>query len=634
AHELVSLGSEDINGRLAAEPEAHIARSVFTRNLLAPPLLPMFTQANKTPRNTHSSTGQPPADTSIQQAASEACPGQVVFEWSADRDKTLAKIIQQFTGNWPLITESFNHAYSLYGSRAITSRICFERWAAIKDDYSLDRTVVQTGFDEPEYGPRRHNNWSKQLHVRPSTTPLSAMQLANSIVSHSEAYKVVSESKTKRETAAKPATVPPREIKPLPADQKVPTPAELSKAKFENDRRIQQLFMEQRQATAAATASALVMHQQQNRAFPQQLPNIHLGRQIAALQAILASGRGIQRPLTPAQTRIIQQQLQNLQNIQMVQQQQQQQTPQQQQLQMQLMQALQQQQQAHAQAQAQTQLNANQSAVPGQAGALPMQANGAAAGAALAASLGVNGASNLRLTQEQIQQILQARAANGVRPNITPALAAMLNARAQLANSANANARIQGMPRPLNVASAAIAAANMLPPHQRQMLLQQLAQQQAQQQQQQQQQAQQQHMPMNQQQGQMPRPAMNSPGSQQQQQLQSQQPLSSLPTPSQPGQSNMLQQQQQHQDQQSVATPTTPALGTHNVTMSPAPIEATAPLLASPSAASDQGMALMQQSNSTVGTPVIGTPQSAAQIQANAQAYMMAQQAMQFKHIQ
>ncbi|KAJ1886416.1 hypothetical protein LPJ66_009643 [Kickxella alabastrina] len=150
------------------------------------------------------------------------------------------------------------------------------------------------------------------------------------------------------------------------------------------------------------------------------------------------------------------------------------------------------------------------------------------------------------------------------------------------------------------------------------------------------------------QQGQMPRPAMNAPGSQQQQllqqqaqtptlqqqQLQSQQPLSLLPTPSQPGQSNMLQQQQQHQDQQSVATPTTPALGTHNVTMSPAPIEATAPLLASPSAASDQGMLLMQQSNSIVGTPVIGTPQSAAQIQANAQAYMMAQQAMQFKHIQ
>ncbi|KAJ1816977.1 chromatin modification- protein VID21, partial [Coemansia sp. RSA 2598] len=314
-HELVSFGNDDASNKAVADSDTGGTRSIFTRNFLAPPMLPMFTQANKTPRNTHSSTGQPQADTAIQQATSEACPGQVVFEWSPERDKMLAKIIQQFTGNWPLITETLNHAFSLYGSRAITPRICYERWAILKDEISLDRSVVQTGFDDPEYGPRKVHSWSKQLSVRPSTAPLSAMQLATSIVSHSEMLKLVGESKTKRETATKPAPVPPREIKPLAADQKVPTPAELSKNKFEHDRRIQQLFMEQRQATAAATASALAMHQ--HRALPPQIQNLQITRQIATLQAVLAGGRSIQRPLTPAQTRLIQQQLQNLQQLQL-----------------------------------------------------------------------------------------------------------------------------------------------------------------------------------------------------------------------------------------------------------------------------------------------------------------------------
>ncbi|KAJ1718782.1 chromatin modification- protein VID21, partial [Coemansia erecta] len=283
--DLVSFGGDDTGSLPAMESDGPGARSIFTRNFLAPPLLPMFTQANKNPRMTHSTTGQPPADTPIQQATSEACPGQVVFEWSPDRDKMLAKIIQQFTGNWPLITETFNHVFSLYGSRAITSRLCFERWAIIKEDYSLDRTVVQTGFDEPEYGVRKSNGWSKQLTVGPNLQPLSAMQLATSIVSHSEVFKLVSSSKSKRESASKPTSVPPREIKPLAADQKVPTPAELSRTKYDQDRRLQQLLLEQRQATAAATASALAM--QQNRAFSPQVQILHINRQIATLQALL-----------------------------------------------------------------------------------------------------------------------------------------------------------------------------------------------------------------------------------------------------------------------------------------------------------------------------------------------------------
>ncbi|KAJ2852931.1 chromatin modification- protein VID21, partial [Coemansia erecta] len=459
-HELVSFGNDDTSSKAAVDPDSNVTRSIFTRNFLAPPMLPMFTQANKAPRNIHSSTGQPQADTAIQQATSEACPGQVVFEWSPEKDKMLAKIIQQFTGNWPLITDTFNHAFSLYDSRAITPRICYERWVLLKEEISLDRSVVQTGFDDPEYGPRKTHSWSKQLLVRPSTTSLSAMQLATSIVSHSEMLKLVNESKTKRESTTKPSPVPPREIKPLAADQKVPTPAELSKSKFEHDRRIQQLFMEQRQATAAATASALAMHQ--HRALPPQIQNLQIARQIATLQAVLAGGRSIQRPLTPAQTQIIQQQLQNLQQMQlqiqaqmqaqaqiqaqmqaqgqpgtplqrppqlqhlqqlqqmqqMQQQSAQQQQQQQQQIQMQLAQAAQQQQQQQSQANAM-----KPAAVSGQQAAQSLPTSGmptaaatttaAAAAAALAAATGgINGAPGFRLTQEQIQQILQARAAS------------------------------------------------------------------------------------------------------------------------------------------------------------------------------------------------------------------------------
>ncbi|KAJ2478751.1 chromatin modification- protein VID21, partial [Coemansia sp. RSA 2320] len=295
SHELFSLTSESSSGRTAGELDSHSSRSIFTRHMLAPPLLPMFTQANKTPRVSHSTAGQPLADTAIQQATSEACPGQAVFEWSAERDKLLAKVVQQYTGNWQLITETLNHAISLYGSRALSARICYERWVAIKDDYSLDRNVVQAGFDEPEYGARKMHNWSKQLVIQPAAAPLSAMQLATHLVSHSEARKVVNESRKKREAAAKPAAVAPREIKSVAGDQKVPTPGELAKLKFENDRRIHQLIIEQRQATAAAAALAM----QQQRALNPQLQHIQLSRQIAALQAMLASGRGLQRPLTP-----------------------------------------------------------------------------------------------------------------------------------------------------------------------------------------------------------------------------------------------------------------------------------------------------------------------------------------------
>ncbi|KAJ2793553.1 chromatin modification- protein VID21, partial [Coemansia guatemalensis] len=255
--------SADENGRaLAGEPELAGARSIFTRNLLAPPLLPMFTQANKTQRNTHGSGGQPPADTAIQQAISEACPGQAVFEWSAERDKTLARIVQQYTGNWRLIAESLNHALALYGSRSLTPRVCYERWISIKEDYPLDRATVQTGFDEQEFGRRKQHSWARQLAVQPTVTPQNAMQLATGIVSHMEALRVVSESKKKRDSTQPPAPIPPREIKSLSGEQKVPTPAELSKVKFENDRRIQQIFIEQRQATAAA--AALAMQQQRN----------------------------------------------------------------------------------------------------------------------------------------------------------------------------------------------------------------------------------------------------------------------------------------------------------------------------------------------------------------------------------
>ncbi|KAJ2632136.1 chromatin modification- protein VID21, partial [Coemansia sp. RSA 1694] len=189
-HELFNLNGDDSIGRFAMDADSHSSRSIFTRNLLAPPLLPMFTQANKTPRNVHSAVGQPPADTPLQQATSEACPGQAVFEWSAERDKLLAKVVQQYTGNWALITETVNHALALYGSRALTARICYERWVAIKDEYSLDRNVVQTGFDEPNYGSRKLPNWSSQLSVQPAVASLSAMQLATQLVSHSETLRV------------------------------------------------------------------------------------------------------------------------------------------------------------------------------------------------------------------------------------------------------------------------------------------------------------------------------------------------------------------------------------------------------------------------------------------------------------
>ncbi|KAJ2375949.1 chromatin modification- protein VID21, partial [Coemansia sp. RSA 2611] len=430
-HELFNLNGDDSMGGFAIDSDLYSSRSIFTRNLLAPPLLPMFTQANKAPRNAHYNSGQPPADTPLQQAISEACPGQAVFEWSAERDKLLAKVVQQYTGNWALITETVNHALELYGSCALTARIFFERWAMIKDDYSLDRNVVQTGFDEPEYGARKPN-WSSQLSVQPMAAPMSDMQLATRLVSHSEALRVVSDSKAKREAAAKPSSVQPREIKPLAADQKVPTPAELTKLKFESDRRMQQILVEQRQATAAAAALAM---QQRPMANPH-LQHMQWSRQIAALQTMLASGRGPHRPLTPEQVRAIQLQIQTiqvaqLQNQHQVQAQMQAQsqmqaqngssTPRPPQITQQQAQALQQQQNmqmqlAHA-VQQQAQLAAG-------------QVNG---GQQLAAAIQGNGAAGMRFTPEQIQQILQARVANGVRPNITPALAAALNARAQMA---------------------------------------------------------------------------------------------------------------------------------------------------------------------------------------------------------
>ncbi|KAJ2878867.1 hypothetical protein IWW38_006228, partial [Coemansia aciculifera] len=189
-HELLNLNGDDAFGRFAIDSDSHGSRSIFTRNLLAPPLLPMFTQANKTPRNAHSTAGQPLADTTLQQATSEACPGQAVFEWTAERDRLLAKVVQQYLGNWPLITETVNHALALYGSRALSARMCFEHWVSIKEDYSLDRNVIQTGFDEPEYGTRKLPNWSSQLSIQPVAPALSTMQLATQLVSHSETLQI------------------------------------------------------------------------------------------------------------------------------------------------------------------------------------------------------------------------------------------------------------------------------------------------------------------------------------------------------------------------------------------------------------------------------------------------------------
>ncbi|KAJ2416343.1 chromatin modification- protein VID21 [Coemansia sp. RSA 2530] len=581
-HELFNLNGDDSMGGFAIDSDLYSSRSIFTRNLLAPPLLPMFTQANKAPRNAHYNSGQPPADTPLQQAISEACPGQAVFEWSAERDKLLAKVVQQYTGNWALITETVNHALELYGSCALTARIFFERWAMIKDDYSLDRNVVQTGFDEPEYGARKPN-WSSQLSVQPMAAPMSDMQLATRLVSHSEALRVVSDSKAKREAAAKPSSVQPREIKPLAADQKVPTPAELTKLKFESDRRMQQILVEQRQATAAAAALAM---QQRPMANPH-LQHMQWSRQIAALQTMLASGRGPHRPLTPEQVRAIQLQIQTiqvaqLQNQHQVQAQMQAQsqmqaqngssTPRPPQITQQQAQALQQQQNmqmqlAHA-VQQQAQLAAG-------------QVNG---GQQLAAAIQGNGAAGMRFTPEQIQQILQARVANGVRPNITPALAAALNARAQMAGANGSSGQLQGTPRPLNAAAAA-AAASMLPPQQRQMFMQQFAQQQL---------AQQQQNAMSPPPVQMQRPQTSMPGMPQAVGAMSMSPQIGSPP---------MQQLQQ------------PGSGA-----SPATVEASAPLRASPAAPSEQNTPLLQPSTqmpgggmAATGSPSVGMTQAQAQ---------------------
>ncbi|KAJ2534160.1 chromatin modification- protein VID21 [Coemansia sp. RSA 1937] len=585
-HELTRLNSEDSWRTRTADSELPGQRSVFTRNMLAPPLLPIFTQPNKQQRITHSSIGQPPADTQIQQAASEACPGQAVFEWTAERDRMLAKLVQQYTGNWRLISESFNHASKLYGSRSVTSRVCFERWAAIKDDYSLDRSTVQTGFDEPDYNrSRKQQNWSSHLAIHPIVPQLSAMQLATSLVSHSEAHKVVNESKKKRESAATPAAVPPREIKPMAADQKVPTPAELSKLKFDNDRRLQQLFMEQRQATAAAAALAM----QQQRSMNPQMQAFQLNRQIAVLQAMLASGRGLQRPLTPAQSRTIQQQLHNFQLMQQQQQAQQAQNggmlarpplPQQ-------------------AAQASPQLQAVQSPQPQMPGlgqlpgglGLPQQAQSPAL---------PNGSQGMRLTPEQIQQFLQARSANGVRPGLSPALAAILNARAaalaqqqQQQAGVNGNGRPPAMNRPLNPAAVAAAAANMWMLHM--LLLQQLGQQQ------------QQHM-------QHP-PGMGSP------------PPSMMPMALSP-QVGAPAIPQQQQSLAPVAAP-----GPHNLGMSSVPGDPTHTMHTSPVPSS---MPNPQMGNLPGSTPASGAlPGSGAGMTpAQAQAFLATQQAMQFKQMQ
>ncbi|KAJ2482047.1 chromatin modification- protein VID21 [Coemansia sp. RSA 2131] len=596
-HELIRLNSEDLWRTRTADSELPGPRSVFTRNMLAPPLLPIFTQANKQQRITHSSIGQPPVDTQIQQAASEACPGQAVFEWTAERDRMLAKLVQQYTGNWRLIAESFNHASKLYGSRSVTSRVCFERWAAIKDDYSLDRSTIQTGFDEPDYNrSRKQQNWSSQLAIHPMVPQLSAMQLATSLVSHSEAHKIVNESKKKRESAATPAAVPPREIKPMAADQKVPTPAELSKLKFDNDRRLQQLFMEQRQATAAAAALAM----QQQRSMNPQMQAFQLNRQIAVLQAMLASGRGLQRPLTPAQSRTIQQQLHNFQLMQ-----QQQQAQQAQNSGMLARPPLPQQA-----AQASPQLQAVQSPQPQMPGlgqlpgglGLPQQAQSPAL---------PNGSQGMRLTPEQIQQFLQARSANGVRPGLSPALAAILNARAaalaqqQQQAGVNGNGRPPAMNRPLNPAAVAAAAANMLP-HQRQMILQQLAQQQQQQQQQIGQQ-QQQHM-------QRPSGMASPPPSMMPMALSPQVGAPAIP-----------------QQQQSLAPVAAP--GPHNLGMSTVPGDPTHTLHTSPVPSS---MPNPQMPNLPGSTPVSGAlPGSGAGMTpAQAQAFLASQQALQFKQMQ
>ncbi|KAJ2707902.1 chromatin modification- protein VID21, partial [Coemansia spiralis] len=311
-HELLRLGADNASGVLGDESDRPGGRSIFARSVMAPSMLPMFTQANKPLRATHSSAGQPPADTTAQQAIIDACPGQAVFEWSAERDRVLAKVVQQYTGNWPLIVESFNHAAGLYGSRALGSRACFERWVAIKDDYSLDRATVQTGFDEPDFRPRRQLGWASHLAVQPTAVQLSAMQLATHVVAHSEALKAVSESKQKKDLAPTPASVPPRDIRPLAADQRVPTPAELSRLKVENDRRLQQILLEHRQAMPNSAALAM----QQQRALHPQMQLHNISRQIEMLQAMIASGRGPQRPLTEHQSRMVQQQLRTLQHQQ------------------------------------------------------------------------------------------------------------------------------------------------------------------------------------------------------------------------------------------------------------------------------------------------------------------------------
>ncbi|KAJ2082519.1 chromatin modification- protein VID21 [Coemansia sp. RSA 988] len=601
---LLRLSADESGRALAGEPELAGARSIFTRNLLAPPLLPMFTQANKTQRNTHGSGGQPPADTAIQQAVSEACPGQAVFEWSAERDKTLAKIVQQYTGNWQLIAESLNHALALYGSRSLTPRVCYERWISIKEDYPLDRATVQTGFDEQEFGRRKQHSWARQLAVQPAVTPQTTMQLATGIVSHMEALRVVSESKKKRDSTQPPAPIPPREIKPLSGEQNVPTPAELSKIKFDNDRRLQQIFIEQRQATAAAAALAM----QQQRALNPQLQAFQINRQITMLQTMLASGRGLQRPLTPVQIRTIQQQLHNLQQLQQQQQAQaqadgtpprihqpaqqaQQQQQQQQSPQPQLMHSPQPPQQQtpqlfHQQQQQQQQVpmqfaQAAQSQAQGAMG-LPQQAALAGQHASNNSSMqGLQGASGVRFTPEQVQHILQARAGNGGRPNLTPALAAMLNARAQQAG-ANGMARPpNNMARPTNP----MAMAAMLPPQQRHMFLQHLAQQQQQQ---------------------------NGVGA-----------AGQLQRIGANGLPMMAQQQQQH----SLAPVGTAGSNTPNAAVSPVPADASVPHQMSPNGMA--GASLLQSQPGTSAGMTVAQAQAILAMQLKQQQQQQAQQAQQ-----
>ncbi|KAJ2894552.1 hypothetical protein GGI21_005275, partial [Coemansia aciculifera] len=216
----------------------------------------------------------------------------------------------------------------------------------------------------------------------------------------------------------------------------------------------------------------------------------------------------------------------------------------------------------------------------------------------------------MRFTPEQVQQILQARAANGVRPNITPALAAVLNARAQMAGANGNNGLLQGALRPPNAAAAAVAAANMFPPQQRQMIMQQMAQQQL---------AQQQHQlamspPLQMQQ----RPPSSVPGMQQTVGAMSMSPQLSSPA---------MQQQVT-----GAASPATNETSAPMHALSAVSSEHNTPQLQSPAQMSGGGMSVstpqqqQQQQQSAAGSPNIGMAQ--------AQAMLAAQQAMQVKQMQ